>query len=244
MGVDVRQMVHAVREVPDLVRDTRRFRAALPTSASSAAWEFAPVLGDRHQAAGVTSGHYFLQDLWVARRIWRNRPDRHVDVGSRLDGFVAHLLTFMAVEVVDIRPMGDLIDGLTFLQDDATTLATFSDGSVESLSCLHAVEHIGLGRYGDRVDPEGPERAMASLGRILRPGGTLFFSVPVGRPRVEFNTHRVLDAGEVATSFERLGLSLDRFTLIDDRGELHEDADPTDARGAEYSCGIFVLSKP
>jgi SAM-dependent methyltransferase len=243
MGIDLRQFGRSALEVPDLLRDVRRFRAALATKSPSSTWEFAPVLGDRHESAGATSGHYFLQDLWVARALWHARPERHLDVGSRLDGFVAHVLTFMAVDVVDIRPMGDVVDGLTFIQDDATTLSTFADASVGSVSCLHAVEHIGLGRYGDPVDPSGSERAMASLARILRPGGTLYFSVPVGRPRVEFNAHRVLDASEVVARFARLGLTLERFTLIDDRGALHEAAAPEDATGADYSCGIFVLAK-
>ena len=65
-------------------------------------------------------------------------------------------------------------------------------------------EHIGLGRYGDPLDPLGTRKAAAELQRVLAPGGQLLFSLPVGRPRVEFNAHRVHDPHEVASWFDGL----------------------------------------
>ena len=82
-----------------------------------------PILTDRFDSAGLADGHYFHQDLWAARKIHRARPSEHIDIGSRVDGFVAHLLTFMQVKVVDIRPLVSNIEGLTFIQDDATALS-------------------------------------------------------------------------------------------------------------------------
>jgi hypothetical protein len=53
------------------------------------------------------------------------------------------------------------------------------------------VEHIGLGRYGDPLDPEGTEKAMAELKRIIAPGGNLYLSVPIDDVnRTYFNAHR------------------------------------------------------
>jgi hypothetical protein len=56
---------------------------------------------------------------------------------------VAHVLSFMPVSVMDIRPLTSNVPGLTFVQADAINLLGISDGSVESLSSLHATEHFG-----------------------------------------------------------------------------------------------------
>jgi len=47
---------------------------------------------------------------------------------------------------------------------------------------MNVVEHVGLGRYGEPLDPEGDIKAMRELRRVLAPGGSLLFVVPVGRP--------------------------------------------------------------
>lgn len=192
-------------------------------------------------AAGVAGGHYFHQDLWAARRIFVHRPASHLDIGSRLDGFIAHLLTFMAVTVVDIRPMASTIPGLTFFQDDATELRNLASDSIVSLSTLHTAEHLGLGRYSDPVDPMACFRYMAALQRVLAPGGRLYFSVPVGRERVEFNAHRVFAPQTILHQFS--GLELLSFSFVGDDGALYEDQDPLQLPVSELACGLFEFVK-
>jgi SAM-dependent methyltransferase len=155
---------------------------------------------------------------------------------------VAHLLATRPVEVVDIRPLPVSVDGLTFLQADATHLAPLADLSVASLSSLHAVEHFGLGRYGDEVDLDAPARALDEFRRVLAPGGRLFLSVPIGRRRVDFNAHRVFDPLDVVEMLP--GLQLVRFDAIDDDGVFHEVANPASFAGENYGLGIYVFEKP
>ena len=200
-----------------------------------------PMLADRFEAAGSASGHYFFQDLWAARKIFAVRPSRHVDVGSRIDGFVSHLLTFMPVEVLDVRPLSSSIAGLTFLQEDATELNRIADGSLPSVSSLHAVEHFGLGRYGDPVNPSAAALAMKNLARVLAPGGRLYFAVPVGVERVEFNAHRVFDPRTVLREFQTLDLV--SFSIVDDAGNYLEGVDPAKYSGARFSCGLFEFTR-
>jgi SAM-dependent methyltransferase len=200
-----------------------------------------PILNERSQQAGAT-GHYFRQDLWAARKIFQRRPETHLDIGSRIDGFIAHLLVFMPVTLVDLRALEQPIEGLSFIHDDATTLGRFSDESVESISSLHAAEHFGLGRYGDAVDAMACFRFMRALGRVLKPGGRLYFSVPVGRERVEFNAHRVFQIRTILNAFSRLQLV--SFSLIGDDGRLYDDLDPDDAPSSEFACGLFEFTKP
>lgn len=200
-----------------------------------------PILQDYGDSAGAASGHYFHMDLWAARRIHAMNPVRHVDVGSRVDGFIAHLLAFREVEVLDIRPLQSSVEGLTFVQGDATELSGVAEGAWSSISSLHAAEHFGLGRYGDPLDPWGYRRLIASLTRVLAPGGRLYFAVPIGRERVEFNAHRVFDPMRILSDFS--GLTLLEFSAVNDDGTLSRGVEPADYVDAELACGLFEFTK-
>lgn len=200
-----------------------------------------PMLTDFGEQAGSAEGHYFLQDIWAARRIFRARPNRHLDVGSRIDGFVAHLLTFMDVDVVDVRPLDSPVKGLNFIQADGTSLAGIPDASLSSVSSLHALEHFGLGRYGDPVTPSGWRLGIAALSRVLAPHGKLYFSVPIGRERLRFNAHRIFSPLTILGAFQ--SLELVSFSVVDDAGQLREDTDPNDYLEAKGSCGLFEFQK-
>jgi hypothetical protein len=200
-----------------------------------------PILTDRYASAGLAEGHYFHQDLWAAKKIFHERPGAHVDIGSRIDGFVAHLLTFMPVTVVDIRSLISKIDGLTYLQDDATSLSMLQANSVSSLSSLHAAEHFGLGRYADPIDPTACFKFMDSLQRVLALRGKLYFSVPVGRERLEFNAHRVFSPATILDRFSRL--RLESFSFVGDDGSLYVDQEPRTLPASEMACGLFEFTK-
>lgn len=201
-----------------------------------------PILTDRGASAGLTGDHYFLQDLWAAKKVFERNPREHLDVGSRIDGFVAHLLSFRSVTVVDLRPLDENIPGLTFLCDDATEMKLVESDSIESLSSLHVAEHFGLGRYGDLVDPNACFRFMGSLERILAPTGRLYFSVPIGRERVEFNAHRVFAPQTIIQSFSKLKLI--SFSFIGDEGRFYKDSDPLGLPEIDFGCGLFEFTKP
>jgi Caenorhabditis protein of unknown function, DUF268 len=200
-----------------------------------------PILTDRHASAGLADGHYFHQDLWAARKIFQIRPQLHVDIGSRVDGFVAHILAFMPVTVVDIRPLVSRVQGLTILQDDATSLSMLEKNSVPSLSSLHAAEHFGLGRYSDPIDPDACFKFMDSLQRVLAINGKLYFSVPVGRERVDFNAHRVFSPRTILARFSQL--QLESFSYVADDGSLHENIAPLALPISEMACGLFEFTK-
>lgn len=196
-----------------------------------------PCLGDRYSKAGTASGDYFHQDLCAARKVFIANPENHWDISSRIDGFVAHLLTFRSVNVIDIRPMESKISEMIFHQGDITAL-NIPDNSIEFLSCLH----IGLGRYGDSIDPFGCFKGMSELQRILAPSGKLYFSVPIGVERVEFNGHRVFNPMTIIETFSRL--SLIEFTAVDgDTGDLLESVKPEDFCTARWACGLFIFEK-
>lgn len=235
-------LVRALRRMPTYLRDLRAYRKANPRASFRFALKDAfPILTDMEAGAGIAGGHYFHQDLWAARKIYARRPANHFDIGSRTDGFVAHLLVFMPVTEVDIRPLTSNIAGLTFFQDDASELANVAPNSLDSLSTLHVAEHFGLGRYTDPVDPHACFKFMQSLTRVLAPGGRLYFSVPVGRERVEFNAHRIFAPQTILESFHALQLL--SFSYVGDDGNLYEDIDPLSLPPSELACGLFEFTK-
>jgi len=243
-GFDVRQLVTTSAGIPKYFRDARSYKRLCGTqNRFPLKWANAkPFTADFKRNAGSAEGHYFWQDLWAARRIFAARPSTHTDIGSRIDGFVAHVLTFMPVKVIDIRPLQSTVPGLTFIQEDATELALIETGSLISLSCLHALEHFGLGRYGDPIDPDAWQKALAQMSRTLAAGGVLYLSVPVGRERVEFNAQRVFLPSTIVDACP--SLVLDRFCLLNDQGNFHEDVPLEAASSQHYACGMFEFKKP
>lgn len=203
-----------------------------------------PILGDKFKEAGSIH-NYFLQDLWAARLIYQNLPQKHYDIGSRLDGFIAHVLSFgIPVKMIDIRPFPEEIDGLDTVVGDATELKEFEDESIESLSALCSLEHFGLGRYGDPIDPEACFKCFENIQRKLKRGGNLYISVPVGRERVEFNAHRVFYATTIVECFRDLQLmefSCAANKKIERDVEIHKY--DQDTHNGEYRYGLFHFHK-
>ena len=241
-GVDPVQTWHALAELPYYIATAFQYskrakRSAFPFDFRS----LRPMLHDRHAEAGTARGHYFFQDIWAARKIVAMRPRRHVDIGSSIHGFIAHVLCFMPVDVIDIRPLTTTIDGLRFVQGDATHLSNINDDSIESLSSLHAVEHFGLGRYGDHIDPEACFHAMRAISRVLEPGGRLYFSVPVGAQRVQFNSQRIFNPRTVVAAFANLKLL--SFAGVDDDGIFHSRLALDALERARCALGLFEFTK-
>jgi hypothetical protein len=179
--------------------------------------------------------HYFYQAVWAMERIVHCAAKEHVDIGSDIK-FVGMLTVQLPVTFVDIQSLNAKLSRLTSVVGNIVALP-FADGSVNSLSCLHVAEHVGLGRYGDQLDPAGTRRACAELTRVLAPNGNLFFSVPVGHSRVCFNAHRIHTPRQIIDYFETLNLL--EFSAVDDRGEVWINAQPERVESCNYGCGLF-----
>ena len=200
-------------------------------------------LYDRYENAGSLDAHYFLQDLYVANCIINDNTKVHYDIGSRIDGFLAHLLSAdILVYMIDIRPLDVDINNLKFIKGNATDLNGIADGTIDSLSSLHALEHFGLGRYGDQIDPQGWNKALNEYARILKKNGVLYLSVPIGyENKLCFNAHRIFYPKTIVEAIS--SLKLEEFVYIknmklivcDDYNKYDEKED--------YLCGIFKFTK-
>jgi len=186
--------------------------------------------------------HYTYPPAWAARVIARTKPDKHIDIASTLR-FPTIVSAFVPVEFYDYRPAELRLSNLESKHGDLLALP-FADNSVESLSCMHTIEHIGLGRYGDPIDYDADIKAIKELTRVLAPGGTLIFVTPVGQPKIEFNAHRIYSYEQITEYFRNLKLT--EFSLIPDNWQdtgLMENADPAIVAHQNYACGCFVFTK-
>jgi SAM-dependent methyltransferase len=183
--------------------------------------------------------HNFYQAFWVMNKLVENKPDKHVDIGSNVL-IIAAISAFVETTFIDFRPLEAGISSLNPLQGDIINLS-FPDESFSSISCLHVIEHIGLGRYGDKLDPKGSEKAARELARVLAKGGRLLLSTPVGRERVCFNAHRVFKPHTIVGMFSELKLL--SFAFVDDKGTYNHCAEIKDAENNRYACGMFEFKK-
>jgi hypothetical protein len=204
-----------------------------------------PIWADYRKQAGSSGGDYFHQDLLVASFIHENKPQKHIDVGSRVDGFVAHVAAFRKIQVLDIRPLSPLgHSNIEFIQADLMTSGNHLPRA-DSVSSLHAIEHFGLGRYGDPVDPDGYQKGFTNLVAMLEVGGTLYMSFPIGRQNeVHFNAHRVFHPRDILSWHASSALKLLRFDYVDDAGNLHQNIDLLDKEiNVNLGCGIYTFKK-
>lgn len=215
-------------------RSWQQYRMLSPTNRRPSAKYLYPCIGD-DTAETPIDPIYFYQDAWAFERIVERIPRAHIDVGSH-HTFVALLSKVVPVTMVDIRPLSLPLESLRFHQGSLLRLP-FADGSVSSLSSLCVVEHIGLGRYGDPLDPYGTEKAVAELIRILAPGGNLYLSLPLDdENRTYFNAHRAFSEAYVLDLFGSLEIIQQRYIY---GTSFLEEKTP----GSGFGTGCYHLTK-
>jgi hypothetical protein len=246
-GFNVKLFLWSLRGIPEFIIDLLNFRSSYKGQLT-----LLPCLHDRYEEGGSTKHEYFWQDLVVAQRIFESKPVKHVDIGSRVDGFIAHVASFREIEVIDIRPLTTTIPGVVFRKGDVMNYRSLpgsdeDNGYCDSLSCLHALEHFGLGRYGDQIDSEGYLNGITNMAKLLKPAGVLYLSTPIGRERVEFNANWIFDPRKIIEIAKDSGLKLTKLTIINqiDGGEESKIDDETLCALAHknYSLALFTLVK-
>jgi SAM-dependent methyltransferase len=204
--------------------------------------DFFPCLSDKTTFTGFDR-HYVYHPAWAARMVKNANPTKHIDISSTLH-FSSILSAFISTEFYDYRPANLILSNLKSLSADLLNLP-FQTNSVESISCMHTVEHVGLGRYGDSLDYDGDLKAISELKRVTAVGGMLLFVVPLGNePKIYFNAHRVYTKNQILSYFG--GFSLKEFALIPederDGGLIPNPGDDLLAKQV-YGCGCFCFMK-
>ena len=190
-----------------------------------------------HDATSTTQfdAHYVYHPAWAARIVKKINPDKHIDISSTLH-FCSQLSAFIPVEFYDYRPAELSLDNLTSGKADLINLP-FADESISSISCMHTIEHVGLGRYGDPLEPDADLRAITELKRVVKKGGSLLLVTPIGRPRIQFNAHRIYSFQMINDLFGEFELA--DFSLVKDNNEFLSPAPPAIVADQKYGCGCF-----
>jgi hypothetical protein len=202
-----------------------------------------PVLGEHKEKSSKVIKHYFNQDLLVASYIFKNSPKKHVDVGSRVDGFVAQVASFRKIEVIDIRKNNFQFKNIIFKKKDILKIDKSIVNYCDSLSCLHTLEHFGLGRYGDQLDPSGHIKGFNNLIKILKTNGILYISFPISNKNVTyFNSERSFNPKEILKWSNKLKLI--KFDFINDDDKIFLDVNLDKFyKNIKYGCGIYTFKK-
>jgi len=248
LGFNPIQFFNSIKGIPAFINDYIKITNAKSDYPKFGKISLSPFLGDRYEQGGDMKSIYFQQDLFVAQQVYKNNPVRHLDIGSRTDGFVAHIATFREIDVVDIRAINSVVPNIQFQQSD---MMKKPDQSLyqkyDSISSLHAIEHFGLGRYGDPIDLDGHIKAITNVHELLINNGLFYFSTPIGTQRIEFNAHRVFDVKYLLDVFKDK-FNVESFTYIDDNKNIfrHQPLSQDQIKsnfGCRYGCGIFILRK-
>jgi len=218
------------------IRDMRRFRE---NYSGIYPIRRLPVLFERG-AKSSFDPHYVYQAYWATDRIRRsNLSELHMDISSHVP-FVTQLSAYFPVTQLEFHPPEVQLSSFNRLSGSILRLP-FQDASVLSVTCLHVIEHIGLGRYGDPLDNDGCWKALTELERIIAPGGNLFLSVPVGKPAVYFNAGYVFDVSHIGKAMKALDLV--EFSYVDDDGRFVEFGRFQDIAGMAYTLGLFHFKR-
>ena len=202
-------------------------------------------LKDYKDNAGTLNGEYFHQDLLVANLIFNHNPNRHIDIGSRIDGFVAHVASFREIEIFDIRPniksshKNIITNKLDIMQSKYTNIS-------DSISCLHSLEHFGLGRYSDTIDINGHIKGLENMIQMLKKKGRLYLSIPVSqKDKNVFNQQRYFHPLSIFSLTKLMeNLKLIRFDFVNNKGELIKNLDINKLNSNINSgCGIYTFEK-
>jgi SAM-dependent methyltransferase len=201
-----------------------------------------PCLDDEVENHPIDS-HYLYHPAWAVRKLIEYKINNHYDFGSTLH-FASMASAITRVTLHDLRPPKISLSNLECRRCDLMQI-DYPDDSLPSISCMHTIEHIGLGRYGDKLNPIGDRIAASELSRVLKPGGLLFFVAPVGYPRLQFNAHRIYSFELVLSLFPRLAL-LEHSLIPDNAIDIGMLDQPSAAiiDSQIHGCGCFVFRKP
>lgn len=204
-------------------------------------WRLYPIIKDKYRPNGGFDD-YFWMDLWAAKHIISSNIKEHYDIGSSVGGLIGHLLASgIKVNAIDVRPFVGECENLYTVTDDATMLTQFEEESISSLSAMCSLEHFGLGRYGDPIDPEAPFKCFEQIQKKLKKRGKLFIAVPVGQDGIAFNAHRIFYASTVVSCLNQLKLveySIIRNWKIEYNIDVH-----TYDHLSEAGTGLFYFQK-
>lgn len=238
----LRKMLSLLPKYTNFWKDLSTFRQQQQRNIPIRYQDLYPQLYDKTTDHGFDR-HYIYHTAWAARVLAKSKPKLHVDISSSLY-FSAITSAFVPIHFYDFRKIHLELSDLKTGAADLTKLH-FKSGSLNSVSCMHTIEHIGLGRYGDPIDAEGDLKAIKELIRVLKPAGQLLIVEPIGKEmKIMFNAHRIYTYEYLLEQFTELKLKEFALILEDSENGLIVNPDKNLLKTQDYACGCFWFVKP
>ena len=176
---------------------------------------------------------------FAANSIAELEPEALLDIGSNRH-FISGILACRKLTTIDVRDRKVGCSNETVVVSDAKDLQ-FPDASFDGVLMLCALEHFGLGRYGDELDHLGDVKAIDEIKRVLKPGGCLILSIPMtgDKPFIAFNAHRVYSHGLFSEMCSPLQLHCESFYLIEESRAGHQEELTRKRGGWDVYCGCW-----
>ena len=206
---------------------------------------YQPIIDEYNLESGSIRNQLFHADLLTSQFIFKRNPLNHLDIGSRIDGLVAQVASFRSLDVIDIRSL-DIRPhkNINFIKKDILSFNIFDQKKkYDSISSIGCLSHIGLGRYGDKINVNGYILAIDKMCSLLKKKGFLYLMVPVGKDGVEFNSHRVFKPEDIIDNFKKNLVFCTEFHLIDDNGSLILNYRYSRVGKYNFAGGLFVFKK-
>jgi SAM-dependent methyltransferase len=181
-----------------------------------------------------------FETAFAAGHIKRCSPGSILDIGSRRT-FLAGVASHYDLLSVDIRPRPAAFLGEKVIVGDASRIP-LADESCDLVLSLNAVEHFGLGRYGDQINPDADSLAFAEWQRILKPGGSLLFSTTISSNgfAVAFNAHRIYDRPTLQAMLRGMRLVEENFFCNTRNAAVSFEELKTPSRGWDIYAGCYL----
>jgi hypothetical protein len=237
-AVDPRNFLQIPKEIGRYVKDWQKFHTSSDRQLNV---KKLPIFFENNNTS-VFDPHYVLQAYWATKQLSKGNQQAslHIDISSHIQ-FIAQLSAIIPVVQLEYRPPDINLDNLNHISGNLLQLP-FADNSVLSMTCLHAIEHIGLGRYGDPIDKEGCWHALSELKRVTAKGGRLLISVPVGKSTTYFNAGYVFKAQDIVDFF--FGFKLSDYSYVDDAGKYFERGNLDSTDGMRCALGLYHFINP
>lgn len=238
LGINPRTTFSFFINLPQFFREYFIIKRKYPGRVS-----FNPYLVDRASGAGSFMHEYFVQDVFAAQLVHRLNPVKVVDVGSRIDGYIGHLISFRKVELIDIRPMTSEVPNLSFLQMNFSDGVNVKEGYTDFISCLHSIEHFGLGRYGDPLDLNAVPAALNNFHKMLKEGGSFLLSTTFGKEHIQFNKQWIFDIKKMVAQLTQTGFDIRESYYLEDMKFIPGDINEIAAMADKRNVLVLMLCK-